>query len=127
MASPKLSVAYQLDPKTQLYARTGFGFHSNDARVVRESTKDILPKALGVDIGTTSKLTDKLLANFALWRLDMQQEFVYVGDEGIVEPGGKTQREGIDLSVRYEVSRWLFADEDLNYTKARPKNEPEGT
>ena len=58
-----------------------------------------------------------MLASFALWRLDMEQEFVYVGDEGIVEPSGRTKREGIDLSVRYEISPWLFADVDVNLTR----------
>ena len=124
--SPKLSINYQLDSKTQLYVRTGFGFHSNDARVVAENAVDILPKALGIDVGATSKLTDKLLASFALWRLDLEQEFVYVGDEGVVEPSGRTKREGIDLSVRYEISPWLFADVDLNVTSPRSKDEPEG-
>jgi len=127
IVSPKLSVTYQLDSKTQLYVRSGFGFHSNDARVVTENTKDILPKAFGVDVGTTLKLTEKLLTNFAIWRLDMQQEFVYVGDEGVVEPGGRTAREGIDLSLRYEISRWLFADVDLNLTRSRAKEQPEGS
>ncbi|HEY5917381.1 MAG TPA: TonB-dependent receptor, partial [Chryseolinea sp.] len=126
VVSPKLSINYQLDSKTQLYVRSGFGFHSNDARVVVENTKNILPHAFGIDIGTTSKLTEKLLANVALWMLDMEQEFVYVGDEGIVEPGGRTRREGIDLSVRYEISPWLFADVDFNVTRPRSKDEPEG-
>ena len=56
----------------------------------------------------------------------MEQEFVYVGDEGIVEPNGRTRREGIDLSIRYEVSPWLFADVDLNVTRPRSKDEPDG-
>jgi len=44
---------------------------------------------------------------------------VYVGDEGIVEPGGKTKRVGIDVSARYQFNSWLYGDLDLNYTKAR--------
>jgi outer membrane receptor protein involved in Fe transport len=125
--SPKLNINYQVDPKTQVYIRSGFGFHSNDARVVVEQQGiNILPRAFGIDLGSISKLTDKLLLNVALWRLDLQQEFVYVGDEGVVEPSGRTQREGIDLSVRYEISPWLFADTDLNFTRPRAKDAPEG-
>jgi hypothetical protein len=127
IVSPKLGVNYQLSPKTQLYLRTGLGFHSNDARVVTEQTgKDILPRAYGADLGMNSKMTDNLLLSVALWRLDLDQEFVYVGDEGIVEPSGKTQRQGIDLSLRYQILPWLFADTDLNLTKPRSKGEPEG-
>jgi len=127
IVSPKLNVTYQLDTKTQFYVRSGFGFHSNDARgVVEQGGIDILPRAFGIDVGSNSKLTDKLLLNFALWRLDLEQEFVYVGDEGIVEPSGRTQREGIDLSLRYEIAPWLFADTDMNFTRPRSKDEPEG-
>ena len=127
IVSPKLNVTCQVSSETQLFIRSGFGFHSNDTRVVTEQNGvDVLPRAFGVDIGINSKLTDNLLINMALWRLDMEQEFVYVGDEGIVEPAGRTQREGIDLSVRYEISPWLFADTDLNLTLPRTKDEPEG-
>ena len=127
IVSPKLNVTYQLDSKTQLYVRSGFGFHSNDARVVtQQQGLSVLPRAFGVDMGANSKLTDKLLLNVALWRLDLEQEFVYVGDQGIVEPSGRTQREGLDLSLRYEISTWLFADTDLNLTLPRSKDEPEG-
>jgi outer membrane receptor protein involved in Fe transport len=127
IVSPKLNITYQVDTKTQFYVRSGFGFHSNDARgVVEQGGIDILPRAFGIDVGSNSKITDKLLLNFALWRLDLEQEFVYVGDEGIVEPSGRTQREGLDLSLRYEISPWLFADTDLNFTRPRSKDEPEG-
>jgi outer membrane receptor protein involved in Fe transport len=49
-----------------------------------------------------------------------------VGDEGIVEPSGRTKREGIDASVRYQLNSWLFADVDVNVTKPRMKDAPEG-
>jgi hypothetical protein len=127
IVSPKLNFTYQIDSETQLYVRSGFGFHSNDARgVIEQDGNEILPRAFGIDLGINSKLTDKLLLNAALWRLDLEQEFVYVGDEGVVEPSGRTLREGIDLSLRYEISPWLFADADVNFTRPRSKDEPEG-
>jgi hypothetical protein len=36
----------------------------------------------------------KVNVNSALWYLYLQQEFVYVGDAGIVEPSGKTRKWG---------------------------------
>jgi outer membrane receptor protein involved in Fe transport len=60
-----------------------------------------------------------LILKTALWHFYSEQEFVYVGDEGIVEPGGKTSRMGIDVSARYQFTSWLYGDLDLNYTKAR--------
>lgn len=127
IVSPKLNFNYQLNTNTQLYLKTGFGFHSNDARVVTEQTsQEILPRAYGVDIGVNTKVTDKLFLHAALWGLDLDQEFVYVGDEGIVEPGGKTRRAGADLSIRYEIRSGLFLDADLNLTKPKARGEPEG-
>ncbi len=127
IVSPKLNINYQLNPAVQLYVRAGLGFHSNDARVVTlEDGKEILPRAYGLDFGMKSKITDRLFVHAALWGLDLNQEFVYVGDEGIVEPSGKTRRAGVDFSLRYEILPWLFVDSDLNLTKPKSKEEPEG-
>jgi hypothetical protein len=51
--------------------------------------------------------------------LYLQQEFVYVGDAGIIEPSGKTRRMGADLGLRYQLNDWLYFDADANYTYAR--------
>jgi hypothetical protein len=125
--SPKLNINYQVDNNVLIYLRSGMGFHSNDARVVtQQSGEDILPRAVGIDLGLNTKLSDRLFVHAALWQLDLDEELVYVGDEGIVEPSGKTHRSGIDLSVRYEILPWLFLDGDLNLTKPKAKDEPEG-
>jgi outer membrane cobalamin receptor len=125
--NPKLNLSYQFNQKTNLFVRAGTGFHSNDTRVVVERFgQEILPKAYGIDIGADMKLLPSLLVHAALWRLDLDQEFVYVGDEGVIEPGGKTTRQGIDLSVRYQFNSWLFADVDLNFTRPRSKGVAEG-
>jgi len=60
-----------------------------------------------------------------LWYLFLQQEFVYVGDEGIVEPSGRTRRLGIDVSVRGQISKVLFYNTDFNYTLARSIDAPQ--
>lgn len=126
IVSPKFSVNHLVNEKTKIYLRSGLGFHSNDARVVVEKNGlEILPKAFGIDLGMDLKLTDNFLVHTALWRLDLDQEFVYVGDVGVVEPSGKTRREGIDLSLRYQLLPWLFFDGDLNYSKPRSKDDPD--
>jgi outer membrane receptor protein involved in Fe transport len=58
--------------------------------------------------------------------LYLQQEFVYVGDEGVVEPGGKTRRTGIDVSARYQLGRHFFADANINLARARSIENPKG-
>lgn len=125
--SPKLNFYYQLNDKTQFYLTTGKGFHSNDTRVVvAQKGLDILPAAYGADLGTVLKPTKDLLLNAAVWYLWLQQEFVYVGDEGVVEPSGKSRRLGVDISARYQPVQWLYMDADLNYSKGRAAGEPKG-
>jgi outer membrane cobalamin receptor len=125
--SPKLNLYYDATPGLRLFFNSGIGFHSNDARVVIEqSGREILPKAYGAEVGILAKPIDKLIIHSSLWRLDLDQEFVYVGDEGIVEPSGKTRRYGLDLSLRYQFTNWLFADADLNLTRPRALATPEG-
>jgi outer membrane cobalamin receptor len=127
IVSPKLNIQYTLNTKTQLYLKTGKGFHSNDARVVVfNQGHDILPAAYGADLGVLLKPTRNLLVNVAVWYLYLQQEFVYVGDEGVVEPSGKTRRIGIDLSARYQFNNWLFADVNANLAKPRSADAPKG-
>jgi TonB-dependent Receptor Plug Domain/CarboxypepD_reg-like domain len=126
-ASPKFNVTYSPNQNIQLFAKTGIGFHSNDARVVvANSGEDILPAAYGADLGAIYKVTDKLVVNTAIWALFLEQEFVYVGDAGIVEPSGKTRRTGIDFGARYEAFNWLYLFGDVNYTYARSTEEAEG-
>lgn len=127
IVSPKLNFLYNQDRQLQLFLKLGKGFHSNDTRVVvAQSGEDILPAAYGADIGAVWKPLPRLVLNTALWYLYLQQEFVYVGDAGIVEPGGKTQRKGIDVSARYQWGKYVFINGDFTYTHARAIDEAKG-
>ena len=127
IVSPKFNILYNPYSDLQLYLKTGKGFHSNDTRVVvAEDGKKILPAAYGFDIGYIWKPTSKMFLNMAYWYLYLEQEFVYVGDAGIVEPSGSTRRQGIDLSFRYQPLLCFFWNLDVNYTYARSIDEPEG-
>lgn len=125
--SPKLNILYTPLSKIQLYLKMGKGFHSNDTRVVVEQKgHEILPSAYGFDAGFIWKPTPKMLFNFAYWYLYLKQEFVYVGDAGIVEPSGKTRRQGFDLSYQYQPFSWVYWNVDANYTHARSIEAPKG-
>ena len=136
VVSPKLNIIYNFNPNLQAYFKSGIGFHSNDARVVLgidedgnqlpALTDDILPIAVGMDLGGTWKPFPRLVFNAALWYLYLQQEFVYVGDAGIVEPSGETVRLGVDLGIRYQINDWLYLNGDWNYSRARAINEASG-
>lgn len=120
IVSPKFNLNYRINEKIQLYWYNGQGFHSNDTRVaVQQNGKEVVTPAWGSDFGGIFKLGKKAVLQSAIWYLWMKQEFVYVGDEGVVEPGGKTRRIGWDLSLRYEMGRNLYADMDISLTDPR--------
>jgi hypothetical protein len=125
--SPKLNFIYSENTNLQFYLKSGLGFHSNDTRVVVAQTgKEILPTAIGSDFGTIFKPIPRLVVNSAIWYLFLEQEFVYVGDEAIVELSGKSRRMGCDFGLRYQLTDWLFLNTDINYTYARSIDAPKG-
>jgi outer membrane cobalamin receptor len=119
IVSPKVNIQYTANDQAQFYLKMGKGFHSNSAiTVIGNNGFETLPAAYGADLGLNWKPIPYLYMNAALWYLYLQQEFVY-SDDGTIVPGGKTRREGIDLSARYQLTKWLFAG--LNVNLARPR------
>ncbi|RZS93356.1 TonB-dependent receptor [Aquimarina brevivitae] len=125
--SPKFRFDYDINTDLNLFLKSGVGFHSNDTRVVlQQDGSQILPKSYASDLGVNYKPLPNLFMSAAAWYLALEQEFVYVGDEGIVEPSGSTERYGIDFSLRQQFTPWLFLNTDLTYTKARATEAPSG-
>ena len=118
--SPKINLQYDISNQVKCYLKAGRGFHSNDARVTLSGqVANAMPVATGADLGMVSKVWKKLVVTAALWYLKLDQEFVYVGDEGIIEPSGRTtERKGIDLGLRYQPFSTLFLFADYNTCKA---------
>jgi hypothetical protein len=123
--SPKLFAEYTFNSEIQLYFKAGKGFHSNDARVVIANQGfDILPAAYGSDLGINWKPVPDLFINAAVWYLYLQQEFTFGQDlidqpAGPLTPSGRTVRDGIDLSARYQLTQWLFANLNANFARPR--------
>jgi len=127
VVSPKLNFLLSPNSTTQYFLKLGRGFHSNDSRVIlAQTTDDILPAAHGADLGFIWKPSPSFLLNTTAWILQSEQEFVYVGDAGIIEPSGESFRQGLELSTRFQPNQWLFANADVTYTKARATEEPDG-
>jgi outer membrane receptor protein involved in Fe transport len=129
LLSPKLGLVYSPNHDWQLYVKLGKGFHSNDARALLtggNSLSEALPAAYGADVGMLVKATDKVIVNLAFWHLALDQEFVYVGDEGIVEPSGATVRKGLDIGIRFQPYYWLMFTGDVTYSHARSVELPSG-
>ena len=129
IVSPKINIQYTASREVQLYVKAGKGFHSNDARIViaNEGYK-ILPAAYGADFGINWKPLPRLFINTALWYLFLHQEFTYGADLGdlSVSPGGRTQREGIDFSARYQITDWLYANGNIDLARPRDMDAVKG-
>lgn len=125
--SPKLNFIYSASRYLQFFLKTGKGFHSNDTRVVvAENGKKVLPAAYGADFSIQWKPLSRLMLNATGWYLQSDQEFVYVGDEAVVEPGGRSRRLGLDFGARWEVISNLYFQADYTYSHARSIDEPDG-
>lgn len=118
--NPKLNFIFTPNDKLQIFINSGRGFHSNDARsVVQDKLNHTLPVADAAEIGTVMTLSKRLVLSAAFWWMDMSNELVYVGDDGTTESKGPSRRSGIDISARYQLSKNLLADADLNISRGR--------
>lgn len=125
--SPKLNISYDLSRNVRLILKGGKGFHSNDARVVViEQDKPTLPASWSVDAGVKATPLKGLVLAGTFWWMHSNQEMVYVGDEAIVEPGGRSRRYGIDLGLRYEFLKDFYLQADYTYSHARSIDDPKG-
>ena len=123
--SPKGTLAVTPLPWLELYGNFGYGFHSNDARgVVRGVTP--LTRALGYEAGLRARAKRLLSAQLALFRLDLDSELVWVGDEGTTEASGRTRRDGIELDLNARPLEWLSLDLSVALTRARFRAAPAG-
>jgi len=127
IVSPKFNISYQAKDNVEIYVSSGKGFHSNDSRVSSyNKAKYVLPAAYGTDIGIIWKPVERLFINGALWYLKVDQELIYVGDEGVVESVGRTGRKGIDFLARYQPVEKIFLDLDASYAHGRLIDESKG-
>lgn len=132
--SPKLGMTvgpFNLLGATEFYANWGNGFHSNDVRgaTARSNPQDgssampvpLLVKARGSEIGMRAAPLRGWNTSLSLWQMDLASELVFIGDEGITEPKGASQRHGIEWSNYITPTDGLIIDADIAWSKARFK------
>ncbi len=86
---------------------------------------EVLPRAVGGEVGFRTRFSDRLHFGAAAWGLDLEREFVYVGDAGTTELSGRTRRVGVDLETRLGLASWLWADADVTISTGEARDEPE--
>ncbi|MGZ3461477.1 MAG: TonB-dependent receptor, partial [Archangium sp.] len=118
--SPKASLVLSPLPDTDLYVNAGSGFHSNDARGVVRLPEPVTPltRARDYELGVRTRLFERLDLAGSVFRLDLDSELVWVGDEGTTEARGATRRQGVEAEARLKVLPWLFADADVTVSRA---------
>ena len=121
---PKMNLILGPWASTEFFANYGEGFHSNDARSAVAPGSSPLARARNYEIGVRSKPWGPEGVEFiaTTWRLDLQSELVFVGDEGTTEIRGPSRREGVEVGVRGQVSGPLYVNGSFTWTKAEFRN-----
>ena len=121
---PKVNLILGPWAATEFFANYGEGFHSNDARSAVTPGSSPLARAKSYEVGIRSKPWGPGGVEFiaTAWRLDLQSELVFVGDEGTTESRGASKRDGVEVAVRGQVWGPLYVNGSFTWTDAKFKN-----
>jgi hypothetical protein len=129
LASPKASLIFGPWKASEAYVNAGYGYHSNDARGTTmtvdpstgEPAEQVTPmvRARGIEGGFRTVPMTGLEMDVAVWRLDIDQELLFIGDAGITEPSRPSRRWGVEWNTYARPLRWMVVDADLAWSKAR--------
>jgi len=129
MLSPKLRVNYALSDHVNVFGRAGVGFHSNDARGVvlpPQAAATPLTQARGIEGGITYTPNSETQLTATVWRLDLDNELAWVGDEGVTELKGPSRRIGLDVSLHTTLSSHLSWNINGSLSRSELKDLPSG-
>jgi hypothetical protein len=120
--SPKFSAIFQPWNKTEFCQNIGPGFHSNNARGTTNTVNpfarlpvdrvDPLVRTRGSEIGVHTEGSNWKSA-FALWRLDVDSELLFVGDVGTTEASRPSRREGIEFANYFTPMEGVIVVADI--------------
>jgi hypothetical protein len=129
LTSAKAGLVYTVADPLELYLSWGEGLHSNDARGATITVDpascepaervDPLVRSRGSELGARLFLGERVHATFALWRLDLDSELLFVGDAGNTEATRPSARRGAELGVYWFGGEHWNADLEVEYTRAR--------
>jgi len=121
---PKMNLVLGPWGRTEFFANYGEGFHSNDARSAVASGSSPLARARSYEVGLRSKPWGPDGVEFiaTAWRLDLQSELVFVGDEGTTEIHGPSRRQGFEVAARGQVWGPLYVNGSFTWTHAEFRN-----
>ncbi len=122
VVSPKVSAAYAISDRIEVYASWGRGFHSNDVRGHFAATPTpILVKGTGKELGARFQSGGFTLTT-TYWWLNVGSELRFVGDSNAVEPTGASRRHGYEVVAFWRPLPWLAIDANYTGSHARYDN-----
>lgn len=129
LVSPKAAVILGPWRASEIYFNWGYGFHSNDARGTTitvdpgtgEPAHRVTPlvRARGEEVGFRSAPMRGLQTTFALWRLGLDSELLFVGDAGTTEASRPSKRYGVEWTAMISPRPWFTIDADFALSHAR--------
>ena len=129
ITSLKGNLIYTINDEWETYISAGQGFHSNDARGTTiaidpidgsaVSAVDPLVRSFGYEAGIRGFISDRLNTSISLWRLDLDNELLFVGDAGTTEQSRESQRQGLELTAYYHFNDAWNVDLEYAYTDAK--------
>jgi outer membrane receptor protein involved in Fe transport len=132
--SPKARLIFGPWAETEFHVNAGLGFHSNDARGTSitidpasgepADTVDPIVRTKGVELGMRTQIVPKLTSTLALWGLESDSEFVYIGDAGATEAGPASRRFGLEWANYWRPWDWLTVDAEFALSHARFRGVP---
>jgi len=131
--SPKLNLAYLLNPAVEIYVSAGRGYHSNDVRgaeitvdPVTEEAADTVPVlsvSEGGELGVRYENGDRFNLSAAAFFVELDSELLFVGDAGNTEALGRSRREGIELNTFWQINSWLSMNASYTWVDAKLEDE----
>jgi len=124
MLLPKMSMILGPWVKTEFFVNYGEGFHSNDARSVVQLGGVPLARSRSYEVGLRSRPWGPEGLEFTLtaWRIDLQSELVFSGDEGTTEINGPSRRQGFEVAARGQIWGPLYVNGSFTWTQAKFRN-----
>lgn len=117
---PKMSMILGPWARTEWFVNYGEGFHSNDARSAVQAGSAPLSRARTYEAGLRSRPWGQEGLEFLVtaWRVDLQSELVFAGDQGTTHARGPSRRQGVEVAVRGQVWGPLSVNGSFTWTHA---------
>jgi len=121
---PKMNLMLGPWAHTEFFANYGEGFHSHDARLAVRAGAAPLARARTYEVGLRTRPWGSESLEFLVtaWRIDLQSELVFVGDEGTTEIRGASRRQGFEVAARGQVWGPLSVNGSFAWTEAKFRN-----